>query len=37
MIVSGDATPPIGGLQKIRFVGGVCGFQGPTNENRVRV
>jgi hypothetical protein len=32
MIVSGDATPPIGGLHKIRFVEGVCGFQGPADE-----
>src|ERR1700692_3809659 len=32
MIVSGDATPPIGGLPKIRFVEGVCGFQGPTDK-----
>jgi hypothetical protein len=32
MIVSGDATPPIGGMQKLRFVEGVWGFQGPTDE-----
>jgi hypothetical protein len=32
MIVTGDATPPIGGLPKIRFVQCVCGFQGPADE-----
>jgi len=32
MIVSGDAIPPIRGLQKIRFVDGGCGFQGTVDE-----
>jgi hypothetical protein len=31
MIVPGDATPPIGGLQKF-VLSKVCGFQAPTDE-----
>jgi hypothetical protein len=32
MFVPGDATPPIGVLEKIRFVIGRCGIQGPADE-----
>jgi hypothetical protein len=32
MIASGDATTPLGGLQKIRFVDVVCGFRARTDQ-----